>query len=373
MLIALLLPAVQAAREAARRMQCSNNMKQVGLALHTYHDANQDMLPSLGRSLPGNRNQTARFSITISLLPFIEQNALFSELTSGTWMTANGTPNNPPQLNMDPFNTTHFANNGLVLSRQVIATYNCPSDGASRTSATVGRYNGATNVSFCVGDTQMNRDLVDFSRGIFSARPSNTASIHVTGRATYGMGAASDGTSNTIAVSENRRPTGLQDIAANNGLNGNPNGMDMPTLRALYSGKEYINPNTPASTDNNSTATLQRGYAWLCGEPQFVGFSTVFPPNSANFMDGNDASGARWALGSVSSNHTGGVNACRLDGSVSFISDSINTGTETNPTRKLPNPTGVGDRSPFSNLSSRSMWGVWGALGTKAGNDSVSL
>jgi prepilin-type processing-associated H-X9-DG protein len=239
----------------------------------------------------------------------------------------------------------------------------------------MGRYHGATNVSFCIGDTQGNRDLEECSRGIFVTRPSGNQAQDE-GKASYGMGGASDGTSNTIAISESRRPTGAQDIAMNNGVDGSPIGQDMPTLRAFWSGREYRDPNT--QNTGNDKACSMRGYRWISGEPQVMTFSTVFPPNSGNFMNGNDYDGARWVLGSASSNHSGGVNACRMDGSVSFITDSVNTGAETTPTRKLPltdNGTvnSAANKNAISSLPSASMWGVWGALGTKAGRENVTL
>ena len=73
-LVALLLPAVQAAREAARRMQCQNNLKQMGLALHNFHDTNQ-RLPPCGQS-----NTANRWGWQVAILPFIEQNNLFQQL-----------------------------------------------------------------------------------------------------------------------------------------------------------------------------------------------------------------------------------------------------------------------------------------------------
>ncbi len=85
-LVGLLLPAVQAAREAARRMQCSNNLKQYGLAFHNYHDTMKTFPSSMYFQTPwltarGNRAQRAAgFAWSASILPYIEQTSLYSNL-----------------------------------------------------------------------------------------------------------------------------------------------------------------------------------------------------------------------------------------------------------------------------------------------------
>jgi len=84
MLIALLLPAVQAAREAARRMSCNNHMKQFGLAVHNFHDT-QDGFPPITNG--GENDDTNRFSVFILLYPYVEQQALYDKIGSMTWAT----------------------------------------------------------------------------------------------------------------------------------------------------------------------------------------------------------------------------------------------------------------------------------------------
>lgn len=100
-LIALLLPAVQAAREAARRLQCGNNMKQMGLALHNYHLTHRSFPHGLGGTGTG-------WGWSAVILPFVEQESLFE------------------QIDFDfTFNTVHAKNNELMKS--FIPGYQCPS------------------------------------------------------------------------------------------------------------------------------------------------------------------------------------------------------------------------------------------------------
>ncbi|HEY2413090.1 MAG TPA: DUF1559 domain-containing protein [Pirellulaceae bacterium] len=110
-LVALLLPAVQAAREAARRSQCSNNLRQLGLALHNYHDT-QLAFP-INYRVGGNNGQNtyATWSWMQGILPYIEQTAMYSQLTIAGPMSL---PNN------------------LLAANTPIKTFRCPSDGLNR-------------------------------------------------------------------------------------------------------------------------------------------------------------------------------------------------------------------------------------------------
>ncbi|WP_437205781.1 DUF1559 family PulG-like putative transporter [Planctomicrobium sp. SH664] len=84
-LISLLLPAVQQAREAARRSQCKNNLKQMGLALHNYADVHQQF-PMLYVNWPGNGSNTGNWGWQTFILPYMDQAPLYNELNPGTWV-----------------------------------------------------------------------------------------------------------------------------------------------------------------------------------------------------------------------------------------------------------------------------------------------
>jgi hypothetical protein len=102
-LVALLLPAVQAAREAARRTQCSNNLKQIGLAMHNYHDTWKALPPAYTVDEDGNRLHSWRTLI----LPFVEQQPLYE------------------QIRLDePWNSEH----NQRIADTVVQGYNCPSN-----------------------------------------------------------------------------------------------------------------------------------------------------------------------------------------------------------------------------------------------------
>ena len=96
-LVALLLPAVQAAREAARRMQCTNNHKQLGLAVHNYHDTYKSLPARAGGTQgPTNLDNQGWLSAWIVLLPFYEQAPMYEQITAGD--AANG---------ISPWGTAH--------------------------------------------------------------------------------------------------------------------------------------------------------------------------------------------------------------------------------------------------------------------------
>jgi len=347
-LIALLLPAVQAAREAARRMQCSNNMKQFGLALHTYHDAYQS-LPSSRMYKPVVTNPVQdgatggaaiRYSLLTAILPYMEQTARYNEICSNDW--------------------AHWVGRGRPAMSAPIPTYCCPSDGEAKTPGIDGDV-ARSNVVISRSDFAFVTDKPDVGDPWgSSARACASRSLFSVNRWAP-MSAAADGTSNTLAASEivtspskstNKIKEALAII----------DGSQRPQLclDAKIGGRGgELGPTVQIHSQNN------RGSYFTSSTHMWTGFNTILPPNSPSCTGGDWNS---WEDGVMSSgsNHTGGVNTAMLDGSAHFVSDTISCGDLTTKTPALPEF--EGGRSP-----SYSNYGVWGALGTPSGGESVTL
>ncbi|QDV24304.1 DUF1559 domain-containing protein [Aureliella helgolandensis] len=169
-LVGLLLPAVQAAREAARRIQCSNNLKQLGLALHNYHDTHRKFPYGYFDQDTYHRRDTWMQQT----LPFIEQTAFYNQYQNWTGQWVMDTP--------------------VELKDATLPGFVCPSDGESPGKGGGGglRSGGEGfqgNYVVCSGSTQMTRPMTNLN-GIFY---NNSKSD---------MGDISDGTSNTLLVGE---------------------------------------------------------------------------------------------------------------------------------------------------------------------------
>src|SRR4051794_23797574 len=175
-LIALLVPAVQKVREASARAQCSNNLKQIGLALHNFHDATK-RFPEARDPFP------LAFSPHAHFLPYIEQQALFEQID---FTGANGATSTYKGVNAAPAATP-------------VSTFNCPSDLGrviGGNGATPGVTFGGSNYSSCVGTGASSGGVVNgdyvTGDGVFLLLPGGPIT----------MNSIIDGTSNTACFSE---------------------------------------------------------------------------------------------------------------------------------------------------------------------------
>ena len=371
-LIALLLPAVQAAREAARRMTCTNKLKQLGLATHTFHDAHK-RLPSNGWDkivtaykppidgiCDGQRVHGADvISFLPMLLPFIEQNTSWETITSQLSMAA--------KENDDAYAYTPspWENAGRTIltgpGGQTIAdpftipqdAFRCPSDGQ-------GLDQPRTNYVCNQGDGFAAYDWE--SRGLFVRGHSGNGKGNVRAIATYTLASATDGTSNTALYSETCVGRGGQDVRIRSGM---VNGTEAIRLDAINPGSDcgvFRGPNGMFNLGSNG-ALGHKGHHWADARNTNTMFNTVIAPNGPSCRTNDDA----WALIAASSYHTGGVNAVRLDASVSFISDSINTGEQNQPLGWFNGS----EPKPSYQYTGPSTFGTWGAFGSRGAGESA--
>ncbi len=282
-LIALLLPAVQSARAAARRIQCVNNLKQMGLAMHNFHDV-QGTLPWGGKSSP---SQTWAFII----LPYLEQVAMSNA------------------LNMS-IASTDFTNSTVVQSR--LNAFNCPSDpnaGAMWLSQKPTTIPNRAKGNFVVnwGNSDYEQDMaatdtfapanlgpVVSIRGPFRVNNTTTAIVP------SGLRDITDGTSSTMMLSE---------LMIAPDFNGKSDSRGDIWSEGTKCGYMFTAATTP-----DSTIIDQLDGTGGC-------------PNPANSPPCFAASGAQREFNAARSFHSGGVNVLFCDGSVKYVKDAVNFAT----------------------------------------------
>jgi prepilin-type processing-associated H-X9-DG protein len=343
-LVALLLPAVQAAREAARRMQCTNNLKQLMLAAHNYHDTYKAFPAGTGGTdtgdpATGNHGQLGAWPV---MAPFFEQGPLYDQITSPQ-QGLNHSTNTPGGRTYPPFGPAPWidsdlgSGNGYPPWHAEIATLRCPSSVAQKDG---GWWNdtGKVNYNLCHGDQCGDMWGGQQPRGVFGKRWKYSR-----------MRDIKDGTSNTAGMSE-------QSIGNHPGAHSRIHGDywvggfgGIPANCLSHKGpRDTIIP-------NGSNWESRRGAWWSGGGPTCQGFNTVLPPNSVACTNAANEWGWEQIL-PPDSYHPGGVNLAFMDGSVAFISETIDTG---NNQANCHWPSGP------------SNYGVWGALGSMNGGDSA--
>ncbi len=335
-LVALLLPAVQQAREAARRSQCKNNLKQLGLALHNYHDAAGCVAMGSGdNGGPGGERQSA----TVQLLPYLDQAPLYNLCSSGgTAASVNGTQAYPNAFSWVPWDTNHVA----VVTK--IPLLLCPSDDPmSATPPSQG-----TSYRFSRGDTSWDHCSQwngngGRNRGMFVGGTGNS------GRRTFSS--VTDGLSNTIAMSERIMVKGLGNSVKTGGIAKQP-------AQATYTSNPgaclaQVNAQGIYTVAVGSNPVFG-GNRWADGQSTFTGCTTIVGPNKPSCTDPQNTDQNDGVMDPTSF-HVGGVHVLMGDGAVRFVNDSINTGN-------VSLPTVTGGPSPY---------GVWGALGSIQGGESV--
>ncbi len=258
-LIALLLPAVQAAREAARRSQCSNNLKQAGLALHNYESAYLSFPFRMGGTEIGVETvcNLGRASGWIPLLPFMEQAPLYDAIKAG----AGYAPYGPVSW------TTAFAPWTAAVPGLL-----CPSDPKiTKTAAELGK----TSYAFSMGDSI---NLRSSSYNAFSTTTNHRGLFWK--KSGVRLRDITDGTSNTIAVSERAIGAGSYNtirasIVVDTASAGNP--------ASCYAQRN----NATNGVYSGVTPYNNQGTRWAEGGPMYCAFTTILAPNSPSCHDGS--------------------------------------------------------------------------------------
>lgn len=308
-LVALLLPAVQSAREAARRAQCTNNLKQIGLALHNYEGANSSF--PAGTLATGHLNNTFIANWAISILPYMEQQGIYNAYNFNLFRINTGTTFDVANsVNENPANST--------VTRTLLNVYVCPTDlktdrrqrpaSGNRQASPIGDYapgsyrgmSGATDGyngdAFHDNPLFTNSTLTSRMRGL----------LHVVG--------------------------GGANVNSNGTITG-PNPLTCETVASVRDGTT----NTVAVSEYHTRTQNDRRTFWAYAYSSYslssaLPFSATFTPDyvkcyelsNLGFIPADQQHVCKRAFASL---HSGGLNALKVDGSVTFIKNTINPAT----------------------------------------------
>ncbi|MBN9519717.1 DUF1559 domain-containing protein [bacterium] len=291
-LIGLLLPAVQKVREAAARTKCSNNLKQIGLAVHNHEGALGYFPTGYWRKTwpvdPTNPKGHFRWSALAQLTPYLEQTAVYNALDLTYPLYGGGTQQ--PEVIPFPPNRPAVAT--------VVPTFLCPSD----QFRVVKPDQGPCNYAACSGGNPSGDALT--GDGLFTG-----VDLDVAKNAGVRVVGVMDGLSNTVAFAETT--LGAGDVA--------PAGA--ADVRLYY---KQVTALSQANCDSSTTLITDRGALWADGAYNCTLLNTVRTPNSPQ-MDCVQHSNPAWKA--ARSRHTGGANVLFGDGSVRFVRDSVNAAT----------------------------------------------
>ncbi len=391
-LVGLLLPAVQAAREAARRMSCSNNFKQIGLGIHNYHSAFKQ-LPTNGTgsartvgmpNSPTNHSNRLFLSWLVPILPFVEQQAMWEEISNPS---SRATPGGAiPTVNQvwPPMGPCPWQTRYIPWVTQV-PTFRCPSDpGQALAPGQLARTNYACSLGDAV-DRAHNGGVNDFGFwGNFNNRDENW-SVERARAAQRGFfwnrnemkfRDVLDGLANTIAAGEVCTSGGKREVIADFVRNiqmrapGSNNNTILQPARCKSG--PHIDPEQPqfyAPSALVSASLSQSKHArWADSRAYYSAFLTILPPNNANCVDSNNDGNHPGVISTAGSRHVGGAHVLMGDGAVIFITDSIEAGNPELPTVCVQRSDVVGVAAVPGSASN---YGLWGALGTRDSKETI--
>jgi len=298
-LIALLLPAVQMAREAARRMSCTNNQKQLGLALHNYHDTFLSFPRYNQMATASGASSSYATGPHVKLLPFIEQSAVYEQIKTAT--------QNFYQ---------NVTNSESLVQNNRISGFVCPSDSVFPDS----NRQGNCNYPLCAG-TNLGWDVAESRQNGVFCRWKETDFAAIT-----------DGTTNTIVVGEHLTGDAddtlyrvQSDVVRGLSWSANESSSQGPISQATLD-------TAGVSCDNNkSNHSSYAALRWTRGTFEYVMFNTMATPNwkypSCMTSTNTGNHGSSKGIYVARSRHPGGVNFTLADGSVRFLTETIDLDT----------------------------------------------
>jgi prepilin-type N-terminal cleavage/methylation domain-containing protein/prepilin-type processing-associated H-X9-DG protein len=383
-MVGLLLPAVQAAREAARRMSCSNNFKQLGLAIHNYHAAYNEMPMHGGGTnqpatieggLPSSQSNRLCLSVLVGLTPFFEQQALWEQISNPNTQIAGspGAVRTPPWPAMGPTPTDednqigaapNIRNTAYVPWMTEIAALRCPSDPGTGLPAM-----GRTNYAACIGDGIRLQSLGPYDNNTTAVSAGQAAQFGAADRGSFSMRTRRafrdilDGLANTVMMGEIATDLGDRDIRTL-GMQGPSQPMDNPTVcrpSVSPATPQFWNTTVPAAS--LFAANQGRGYRWASANAPYTVCSTILPPNREFCVRDVTRPIIHEGTSTMSSRHQGGVHVLMGDGAIKFITDSIEAGNSSAPSIRQGGTPPPGSRSPY---------GLWGSLGTRSGKETIT-
>ncbi len=321
-LIGLLLPAVQSAREAARRAQCTNNLKQLGLASANFESTYNTLPPGMGPRpiYPAPNGGGVRTSVAAVILQFMEQAASYGAFNfEHNVSIATRAPN-------------------ITAMSQVVGSYVCPSDPNTVKFEQFGPQLGYNNYFASLGNTPSQRvgsevwAEPDTSRlGVFNSRFSTSEPSHTDAAKTQSnpkyqevlatrIADITDGTTNTTLFSETKKSRATQNAPAEIPTN---DPINVYSITGDFTGASAISPPTDCSNFANQTRIRYRGQMYYRNLPSTGYYSHTVPPNY-RLWDCTNNPNFNQVHAAARSYHPGGVNVAFCDGSVKFIKDSIN-------------------------------------------------
>ncbi|MCA9009181.1 MAG: DUF1559 domain-containing protein [Planctomycetaceae bacterium] len=331
-LVSLLLPAVQQAREAARRTQCKNNLKQIGLALHNYHDAHNQFPP--GRMAPGKGSPALGtpecwygwVSPLYHALAYIDQGNVYNQLDHSQTRVRMGSP---------------LCTNNAFVRSLAIPAFMCPSDPGHQSGVNTNSYRANFGVTVAGGRNSGDQEQVDpvFTTRIAGEMDGAKGGAFID-KGGLNVGKFIDGTSNTVLYAE--RSIGSLTTTANKGSYFyRVGGSNIITTSAFATNTTPVvvsactTAATPAEVANSANYRSDFGItsgddpAWFYSSYQHGAYNHILGPNSAIPDCGSGSipdSPQEVSIMSARSYHTGTVTVVLADGSVRSVSDSIDLG-----------------------------------------------